>query len=215
MSGSPPASFHIASMDSCKYMAAAFRLWVTELRPRWIARWQGCAATHFDSDDAADEDCVLLAELVVPVEPKSPGPWNVPDAAVDVVDSGRPYLIHLRMLQDWITCGVRPQAANELKVRAAKAPLGGGIFHVAAGDECLVCDSSDGKLEIDLPPANLYPGRVVVVKKLTGNNTITIKPAGSDVIDGANQVQWAANSKFKSVQMVAGTKSDWLIISSV
>jgi hypothetical protein len=215
MFGSPPGSFHIQSLDVCKYMAAAFRLWVTELRPRWIARWQGCAATHFDGDDAADEDCVLLAELVVPVDPISPGPWDVPNAPVDVIDSARPYLVHLRMLQDWITCGVRPPAAYELKVRAIKAPLGGGTFHVAASDACLVCDSQDGALEIDLPPANLYPGRVIIFKKLIGTKQITIKPAGSDVIDGGPQVQWAGAAKFKSVQLVAGTKSDWLIISSV
>jgi hypothetical protein len=215
MFGSPPGSFHIQSMDLCKYMAAAFRLWVTELRPKWIARWTGCAATHFDSDDAADEDCVLLAELSVPVEPKSPGPWNVPDGDVDVNDSGRPYLVHLRMLQDWMTCGVRQQAANELKVRPVKALLGGSTFHVSAADECLVCDSQDGALEVDLPPANLYPGRVILIKKLIGTKAISIKPAGSDLIDGQSPWKFAANSKFSSVQIVAGTKSDWLVISSM
>jgi hypothetical protein len=215
MFGSPPGSFHIQSMDLCKYMAAAFRLWVTELRPKWIASWQGCAAAHFESDNVTDEDCVLLAQLNVPVEPKSPGPWSVPDAEVEVSDSGRPYLIHLRMLQDWITCGVRQQAANELKVRALKALVGGSVFHVAAADECLVCDSQDGALEVNLPPANLYPGRVIVIKKLIGTKAIAIKPAGSDLIDGQSPWKFSALSKFASLQIVAGTKTDWLVISTV
>ena len=215
MFGSPPSSFHIQSMDLCKYMAAAFRLWVTELRPKWIARWQGCAAQHFEGDKATDEDCVLLAQLNVPVEPKSPGPWSVPDAEIEVSDSGRPYLLHLRMLQDWVTCGVRQQAANELKVRALKAGVGGSVFHVAAADECLVCDSQDGTLEVDLPPANLYPGRVIVIKKLIGSKAIAIKPAGSDLIDGQSPWKFSALSKFASLQIVAGTKTDWLVISTV
>jgi hypothetical protein len=215
MFGSPPGSFHIQSMDLCKYMSAAFRLWVTELRPKWIARWHGCAATHFEGDDAADEDCVLLAELIVSVEPKSPGPWNVPDVEIEVKDSGRPYLVHLRMLQDWMTCGVRPQAANELKVRTLKALVGGSTFYVAAADECLVCDSQDGQLEVVLPPANLYPGRVIVIKKLTGNKAISITPNGSEKIDGQSPWKFGALSKYASVEIVAGTKSDWLVISSM
>lgn len=215
MFGSPPGFIHIQAMDLCKYTAAAFRLWVTELRPKWIERWHGCAPAHFEADPAADEDCVLLAQLNVPVEPKSPGPWNVPDVAVPVNDSARPYLIHMRMLQDWITCGVRPHAVNELKVRFVKAPLGGGTFHVASSDECLVCDSQDGQLEIFLPPANFNPGRVIVVKKLIGNKQIVIKPTNPDQIDGGGApITFPAGAKSKFVQLVAGTKSDWLTIGS-
>jgi hypothetical protein len=213
MFGSPPSSFHIQSMDVCKYMAAAFRLWVTELRPRWITRWQGCAETHFESDDAADEDCVLLAELIVPVEPESPGPWRVPDAQVDVVDSARPYLIHLRMLQDWITCGVRPQAGNELKIRNVS---GGGTIHVAAADELLLCDTSaGGVLNVNLPPAGIYPGRVVTFKRTTTGSQVRIFPANTEHIDNkAVGASFPLTAAFNFVQLASNGNDAWFVISS-
>ena len=79
MSGSPTS--HINRADLCKYTRAALRVWTTELRPKWIARWHGCAATHFDVDDRNEEDCVLLAELTVPILADSPGTWTVADRA--------------------------------------------------------------------------------------------------------------------------------------
>lgn len=213
MLGSPPGSFHIQSMDVCKYMAAAFRLWVTELRPRWIARWQGCASTHFDGDDAADEDCVLLAELVVPVDPISPGPWNVPNAQVDVIDSARPYLVHLRMLQDWITCGVRPQAGNELKIRNVS---GGGTIHVAAADELVLCDTTaGGVLSVNLPPAGIYPGRVVTFKRTTTGSQVRIFPANTEHIENkAVGAFFPLAAAFNFVQLASGGKDAWFVIAS-
>jgi hypothetical protein len=107
MHGSPPAFLHIRVADACEYLHAALRLWVTELRPKWIARWHGCAPTHFDVDDKTEEDCVMLAKLTVPIALVSPGNWTVADrpAVVQKDESERPYLIHLRMLQEWILCG--------------------------------------------------------------------------------------------------------------
>jgi hypothetical protein len=107
MHGSPPAFLHIRVADACEYLHAALRLWVTELRPKWIARWHGCAPTHFDVDDKTEEDCVMLAKLTVPIALVSPGNWTVADrpAVVRKDESERPYLIHLRMLQEWILCG--------------------------------------------------------------------------------------------------------------
>ncbi|HET6980068.1 MAG TPA: hypothetical protein VFI24_27290 [Pyrinomonadaceae bacterium] len=104
MSGSPRSV--INSDDLCEYMRAAFRVWVTELRPKWIARWHGCAATHFDVDDKTEEDCVLLAKLTVPVIASSSTTWTVADSpAVRVDDRDRPFVVHLRMLQEWLWCG--------------------------------------------------------------------------------------------------------------
>lgn len=106
MPGSPP-SLHIRLADACEYLHAALRLWVTELRPKWIVRWHGCAPTHFAVDDKTEEDCVMLAKLTVPIALVSPGNWTVADRPAVVPDeSERPYLIHLRMLQEWILCGM-------------------------------------------------------------------------------------------------------------
>jgi len=104
MSGSP--SSVINSADLCEYMRAAFRVWVTELRPKWIARWHGCAPAHFDLDDRGEEDCVLLADLTVPIIAASPGTWTVADSPdVLVNERRRPFVVHLRMLQEWLLCG--------------------------------------------------------------------------------------------------------------
>lgn len=112
MVGSPPEFIHLNPADVCEYMRAAFRVWVTELRPKWIARWHGCAPTHFDVDDQCEEDCVMLAELTVPIALESPGVWTAADhPAVHVDESRRPYVIHTRMLQEWLLCGCSCQGA--------------------------------------------------------------------------------------------------------
>jgi len=209
MFGSPPMFLHIQSMDLCKYMAAAFRLWVTELRPKWAARWHGCAATHFQTDNAADEDCVLLAELSVPVEPKSPGPWNVPNLPVLVNDTARPYLVHMRLLQDWLICGVRQHVANELKIRKVTGPA---TIHLFAADELIIGDTSAGALEIDLPLADDYPGRVVTVKRATTGSQVKIIPTNPDKIDGGPNITLTAKNKF--VQLASNPHDGWLVIGA-
>ncbi len=208
MLGSPPFSLHIQSMDLCKYMAAAFRLWVTELRPRWIARWHGCAATHLPGDNAGDEDCVLLAELEVPVTMNSPGGVEVGDTPVVVADGARPYVIHLRMLQDWITCGVRQHAPSEMKTRIVS---GAATVHLYSSDELVLCDTQGGAIEVDLPSAADDPGRVVTIKRITTGSQVRVVSLAPDQIDGKAFV--ALTAQFKSVQLVSGGKA-WHVIAS-
>jgi hypothetical protein len=106
MFGSPPGFIHLRPADVCEYMRAAFRIWVTELRPKWIARWHGCASTHFETDVKAEEDCVMLAELTVPIVAASSQTWTVADHPPVLVDeSRRPFVVHARMLQEWMLCG--------------------------------------------------------------------------------------------------------------
>ena len=94
--GSPMSAASIHASDACEYLRAAFRIWTTELRPQWA---QGCAG------DVPDEECVLLAELIVPVS-RSLTAWVVSDPSkIEKHEEHRPYLIHLRMLQEWMLCG--------------------------------------------------------------------------------------------------------------
>ena len=196
-------------MDLCKYMAAAFRLWVTELRPKWIARWHGCAATHLPSDNAGDEDCVLLAELGVPVLVNSPGGIEVQDLPVTVADGARPYVIHLRMLQDWVTCGVRQHVPSEMKIRTV---TGATTVHLFTSDELLVCDTSGGAVEVDLPVAADDPGRVVTIKRITTGSQVKVVATAPDQIDGKASV--ALTAQFKFIQLVSGGKGAWHVIAS-
>jgi len=111
--GSPPAFLNINPADLCRYTEAAFRLWVTELRPRWMGRRHGCAPASFGLSHEHDEECVLLAELDVPLLQNLPAAEWVAGSGVVLHEEGRPYIVHLRMLQEWLLCcALKGQAAG-------------------------------------------------------------------------------------------------------
>jgi hypothetical protein len=116
LDASPPAPFTIYSEDLGDYLREAFRVWVTELRPLWRPNWLGEAHScngALAPETPSDGDCVLLAELEVPltrtlgdaqwfVEP-APGPD--PLANVIIREDRRPWLLSTRVLQEWILDG--------------------------------------------------------------------------------------------------------------
>jgi len=106
MFGSPPSSLTIPAAMACTYWRAAFRIWTTELQPIWLASGKSCS-------EVPDEDCVLLAELDVPIIQGLTGDWQV-DSTRDivVVEERRPYLLPLRLLQEWLLCGVAEVAVH-------------------------------------------------------------------------------------------------------
>lgn len=93
MLGSPPADLRIPRAALYRYLRAAFHAWVTELRPLWLGKNQTCAG------QPPDERCVLLAEVAIPLTDEGLLS-DVEDVAVDV--ARRPYLLSLRMLQEWL-----------------------------------------------------------------------------------------------------------------
>jgi len=101
---SPPTMFTIKAAKACEYLRAAFLLWVTEFRPLWKADFNeagpGCGETAFPSEagKAPVEDKVLLAKLDVPLTD------GEVSGAVTVIEDNRPYLLHSRMLQEWMLC---------------------------------------------------------------------------------------------------------------
>jgi hypothetical protein len=115
---SPPASFetlgdYLIDLPSpgiavdedqlCAFLRVAFRFWVTELRPLWMA-YRCHLPRH------GDTDCVLLARATFPVTfvGGSPvGVWQVDGAAntVAIDETTRPMLTHQRLLQEWMLCG--------------------------------------------------------------------------------------------------------------
>ena len=100
---SPPTVLQINQTDVCEYMRAAFRLWVTELRNFLSDRKTGCSIEMTGGGKL--EDCVLLAELKIPLIALSPN-WQVSDTEdVSKIEENRPFLLHLRMLQEWMLCG--------------------------------------------------------------------------------------------------------------
>ncbi len=117
---SPPINLQIRADDFCDYLRTAFRLWTTELRSVLSGRKTGCAVEMTGA--GAMEDCVLLAELRVPLEPVSPG-WKVSDTeTVELIEENRPFLLHLRMLQELMLCGC--QCAAETVLPVTSPPIG-------------------------------------------------------------------------------------------
>lgn len=111
---SPPEVLQIHTDDFCDYMRAAFRLWVTELRNESSDRETGCAVEMTGANKI--EDCILLAELRVPLESLSPG-WKVSDTEeIEVTEENRPFLLHLRMLQEWMLCGLSRTEGTNLPI---------------------------------------------------------------------------------------------------
>lgn len=93
--GSPPAPLYIPAGRISEYMHAAFRIWITDLRPQWQPNGPGVAP---------NENCVLLADLFVPTSRNAmTGDWLVDDTGTVLVDeTHRPYVIPLQLLQEWL-----------------------------------------------------------------------------------------------------------------
>lgn len=227
MFGSPPAALNINTADVSDYLRAAFRVWVTELRPRWIARWHGCAAAHLESDKAHDENCLLLAELEVPLLPVSPGSWDIPNDPIPVNQDERPYLVHLRLLQEWLLSGAVAVAGaagagdlNELaNLEAPAANLSvlnvEGPANVSMGDEdCVICSTTGGGIRLALPEAASNDGRVVIVKRITTGAQVQIGARNGETVEGQATVLLTAQNR--TFQFVANAKlSTWHVIAQI
>jgi hypothetical protein len=105
----PPAEVEIPAAREGEYLRALLRFWIEELRPRLRGCTPGaeCDCASADGQLDSDADCVLLAELRVPVALEAPtGRLLVADApAVTVDEATRPALLHLRLLQELIVGG--------------------------------------------------------------------------------------------------------------
>jgi hypothetical protein len=95
MHDSPPGVMRVHSGDACAFLREAFRLWVTELRPRWRPVF-GTGQGH------EEEECLLLAELRAPLT--NAGLLDE-TKKVEVREDRRPFVVHLRLLQEWLLCG--------------------------------------------------------------------------------------------------------------
>jgi hypothetical protein len=120
--GRPARAVAIPRAEACDFVRAASRVWATELRPR--LRWPahaveddcGCggacegpcrgAGHPGGCDDDGCEDAVLLAELRLPVASPPGQPLRLDGTAWELDETRRPHLLHLRVLQELLACGV-------------------------------------------------------------------------------------------------------------
>ena len=85
---SPPEPIRIHVADASDFFRAALGVWTTELKPL-------CCTL------APADDCVLLAEVDLPVVAAPNGRWTVNDPArIALREERRPYLVPLRLLQE-------------------------------------------------------------------------------------------------------------------
>lgn len=102
MLGSPPVG--LGTTD--ELMRLALRLWVTELRPIWRARY-GCGPNA--TAPGTDDDAFLLATLTLSVDGS-----NLSGVVTSIDESRRPLLLSLRMLQELILQNPAPEAAEDV-----------------------------------------------------------------------------------------------------
>lgn len=137
MFGSPPAS--LGSSDAL--LQAALRLWVTELRPLWRAKY-GCGP--LPTAPGGPDDAVLLAALdlrVFAVDKRAE-----PD--VHIVEDMRPVLLSLRLVQELITQNPAPEAATSVE-----AALSFGMAPVLGTDTAYArADHHHGTPPLPPPP---------------------------------------------------------------
>jgi Collagen triple helix repeat (20 copies) len=116
------SSLFIHPSNSCDFLHAAFRIWVTELRPTWLGTDQTSAGSP------PSENCVFLARLRIPVLLDA-GVWKVKVPTDDlkthteVSEDDRPYVLSLRMVQEWMMCG-RSQQGGMAGPKGAKGDPG-------------------------------------------------------------------------------------------
>jgi hypothetical protein len=114
LDNSPANPMRVHVSNACAFRRIAFRLWVTEFRPRWRpARFNTqtatCAPDGSDEGTVTDDNCILLADLRVPLTVNALLDNTTP---VAVLDERRPYLINGRMLQEWLLCGTFDEVAR-------------------------------------------------------------------------------------------------------
>ncbi|SRR6266481_547953 len=109
--GPPLNQFHIHPAQIGNYLKSAFRIWVTEIRPLFHTGWPppGCSCSGETSQTMPPEDCLMLAEVDIPLANIGPGQnWRVDGTKATTLDeSQRPILLHTRLLQEWMQSGLR------------------------------------------------------------------------------------------------------------
>jgi hypothetical protein len=235
----PPLNLTIRQDQVCDFLRVAFRFWVTELRPLW-------SASRCHRRMMQDQDCVLLArvEFEVAFVGGSPtGTWQIAGSPVTVLvdETTRPFLVHLRLLQEWLLCGCD---CGGLGLASAPA-IGGGVnplfaslphgaippFAAPAGrsdrvpvakidrdlalDErhSVVIGTTATSITLTLPASvPATEGRVYVVRNADAGR-LTIRPAagGNTVDDKASMLVRKKNA----VTIVADGEGGWHVIGQV
>jgi competence ComEA-like helix-hairpin-helix protein len=100
---SPPEPLYLPADQAAEILTAAWQVWVTEVRPQIAGGAEGCAG--------GGESCVALGRLEMIVQDND---GNLEVASADPDVSERPFLLHTRVIQEWLTLALRPPRHGDL-----------------------------------------------------------------------------------------------------
>jgi len=115
----PPADddpILLPAAEAPEILRRALALWVTEVRPA-IRALEDPGACPTDADGAC---CVLLAEIDLAVT----GGWAVAAGQPPIRQDARPYLLHTRLLQEWLIAGAGGEGRPDVDSWATLQILG-------------------------------------------------------------------------------------------
>jgi hypothetical protein len=78
-------------------------------------------------------------------------------------------------------------------------------------DHTILVDTTSRSITIDLPQASTATRQILVIKKISASNTVTIDGYSSETIDGATTKSWTTNYESYMIQCDG---SNWYILAS-
>jgi hypothetical protein len=189
----PAAALAIPGDDLANFLREAFLLWTTEIRPTVRGHEADCVTP-------LKEDCVLLAELTFRVTGSAETNWAV-SGKVTLDESRRPYLLHLRMLQEWLLTakpGPTPgdNVVNETAFGQAASP------GTVAVDEYSRANHTHGTPPDPIPPHVADPHAHALGGDLAGF-------VGEAEVVGIHTIPIAADPKPADGQVLGFVKDHW------
>ncbi|WP_128003388.1 hypothetical protein [Piscinibacter defluvii] len=178
MLGLPPPG--LETTDSL--LRAALRLWTTELRPLWRARF-GCGPGATAPGGA--DDAVLLATLQLQVAPED---LQVVLASIVLDESRRPVLLSLRMVQELIAQNPAPEPATSVVAETAY----GQLATAGTGSAYARADHSHGTPPLPVLAGDATgPVGTTSVVRLRGRTIEATAPSPGDVLALSSTNTWA------------------------
>jgi hypothetical protein len=200
---SPVTPLSVPASQLPDYLRAAAKLYVTELRPLWRPNWlgqkHGCAGTELlVSPDEGNR--VLLGKLTLIIGPDGLGSsvWTV-QGPITISDDTRPFLLQLRLLQEW------------LLTQSASAATAGASLVAAAGIINATPGVPSGRLALNAP-------RIAAVTNIAGATNLRLLFNGYNLPPPTGGPQYVVkvlpwSTLLNLTITFAGFQSDGIILS--
>ena len=168
---SPPLSITARAIrpdEACEMFDAAFLTWVTEVRPTVLV------TDPPGPCQPVRDNCVLLADIDLDIVLDSQEGTLKVDGEPRILEDRRPYLLHTRLLQEWIACvGWRlAGGATMTSPPGSSSPPGTAV----APDGSSLRVIAAGRFEVIFPT---FPPGAVVRQSGPTFNALTARPSGT------------------------------------